>query len=181
MNRPLGRLLLTLLMMGFTVGVAASTTIIGTSDASLCFNESQMQFGNDPDYCTSALRNEYMSLADQAATYSNRGIIYSRRGEYEKALADHSMALSLVPGLAQVHINRGNVYHHLQQYESALVEYQAAAALEDPPDYLPYYNAGLTLLKLKREKEAVEMLEKALALAPETSSVRRRLLELTKP
>jgi tetratricopeptide (TPR) repeat protein len=69
----------------------------------------------------------------------------------------------------------------MEQYEAALKEYQTAADLDDPPGYLAYYNAGLTLLKLKREQEAVEMLEKALALAPENSMVRKRLLELIRP
>lgn len=179
MKRPVGRLFVCLILFGFTPWIKAATTIIGTSNASMCFNESQMQFASDPDYCTDALRNDNLSLNDRAATYSNRGIIYSRRGEYEKALADHTMALEFAPGSAQIHVNRGNVYHHLQQYEAALKEYQVAADLED--GYLAYYNAGLTLLKLKREKEAVEMLEKALSRAPENSIVRQRLLELIRP
>lgn len=181
MNRLVYQLFISMALIGLAGIAAASSTIIGSSNATLCYNESQIQFGNDPQYCTLALRNDNLSQSDQAATYSNRGIIYSRRGEYEKALADHNKAIELEPTMAQPYINRGNVYHHMQNLDAALQEYQKAIELATTPDYLPYYNAGLTLIKLKRDKEATEMLQQALTLAPELSSVRQRLLELTRP
>jgi tetratricopeptide (TPR) repeat protein len=116
--------------------------------------------------------------SDLAATYSNRGIISARKGDFEQALADHNKALELKPGLSQAHINRGNTYYHLGQFEAAIRDYKTALDKGDTPAYLPYYNYGLALIKLKRTQEAIKMLEKALAIAPEASQVKRKLEDL---
>ncbi len=155
--------------------VSASGTVLGANDAVLCFHESQMKFGDDPGSCTKALRNGALTRRDQAATYSNRGIIFARMDEYERALQDHNKAIELMPDMAQLYINRGNVYYRLRQYEEALREYQHATDMGSVPLYLPYFNAGLALLKLKRDAEAVTVLERALELAPESHKVQTRL------
>jgi tetratricopeptide (TPR) repeat protein len=156
----------------------SSVTTIGTSDAGLCYNESLLKFGTDTDYCTNAIRSRELTHSDLAATYSNRGIISARKGDFEQALADHNKALELKPGLSQAHINRGNTYYHLGQFEAAIRDYKTALDKGDTPAYLPYYNYGLALIKLKRTQEAIKMLEKALAIAPEASQVKRKLEDL---
>ena len=178
MNKAIIHLAIFVLLIVLSSAVAGSSvTTIGTSDAGLCYNESLLKFGTDTDYCTEAIRSRELTHSDLAATYSNRGIISARKGDFEQALADHNKALELKPGLSQAHINRGNAYYHLGQFEAALQDYQTALDKGDTPAYLPYYNYGLTLIKLKRIPEAIEMLEKALAIAPEASQVKKKLEE----
>jgi len=170
-----------LLMMLSGAVAGSSITTFGTTDAALCYNESLLKFGTDTDFCTEAIKSRELTRSDLAATYSNRGIISARKGDYEQALADHNKALELKPGLSQAHINRGNAYYHLGQFEAAIQDYQMALDKGDTPAYLPYYNYGLTLIKLKRTSEAIEMLEKALVIAPEASKVKKKLEDLMEP
>jgi tetratricopeptide (TPR) repeat protein len=155
----------------------AAETVLGTNDATLCFHESQMQFSRDPSPCTKALRNGDLTRRDQAATYSNRGIIYSKMDELAKALEDHNRAVEIMPNMAQAYINRGNVYFHLRRYEEALLEYQRAIEVSTGPLHLPHFNSGITLLKLKRYDEAVLSFEHALELAPESERVKKKLAQ----
>lgn len=158
----------------------ASQTILGPNDASLCYLESQLQFGRDPRSCNEALRHGDLTRRDQAATYSNRGIIYSKMDELEKALRDHNRAIELKPDLTQAYINRGNVFYHLRRYEEALLEYQRAIEMSEDSLYLPHYNSGIALLKLKRDDQAVIELELALEIAPELQRVKKKLAQARK-
>lgn len=169
-----------MLLFGQTVCVFGSQTILGPNDATLCFHESQLKFGRDPSSCTQALRHGDLTRRDQAATHSNRGIIYSRMDEYEKALQDHNRAIEIKPDLTQAYINRGNVYYHLRRYEEALLQYQRAIEMGNGPLYLPHFNSGVALLKLKRDDQAVMAFERALELAPESQRVKKKLAQAKK-
>ena len=164
-----------LFCLGFAFTASAAQTLLGENDAMLCFHESQLELGSRLSTCTSAIRMGELTKRDLAATYSNRGIIYAKRGEYEKALADHNEAIALQPEMAQALINRGNAYYHLRQYQQALDDYTQSIDLKGGPEYLPYYNSGLTLLKMKQDAEAVIAFEKALALSPDSSIVLKKL------
>jgi len=155
----------------------AAGTVLGANDATLCFHESQLQFGRDPSSCSAALRAGELTRRDQAATYSNRGIIHAKMDELEKALQDHNRAIEIKPDLNQAYINRGNVYFHLRRYEEALLEYQTAIEMVTSPLYLPHFNSGMALLKLKRIDEAVLAFERALEISPESERVKKKLAQ----
>jgi tetratricopeptide (TPR) repeat protein len=175
MKTRLTQILALIALCAHAVCAFPAGTILGANDATLCFHESQLQFGRDPSACTDALRNGDLTRRDQAATYSNRGIIYSKMDELLKALDDHNRAIEIKPDLTQAYINRGNVYFHLRRYEEALQEYKTAIEMSASPLYLPHFNSGIALLKLKRDDEAVLELEQALALAPDSERVKKKL------
>lgn len=154
----------------------AVTSTLGATDALLCFQESQILLtSNGLNYCTRAISQGNLTRRDLAATYSNRGIILSNSGKYERALRDHDKAISLKPDLAQAYINRGNVYHHLRQYQEALQDYHKAMELANGPRHIPYYNSGLTFLRLNRKTEAISAFEKALEFVPNSANIKRKL------
>lgn len=157
---------------------AASTTI-GSSDASRCFQESQFALSSAGiDYCDRAIASGDLTRRDLAATYSNRGIIYANIGKYQRALANHSKAIEIMPALGEAYINRGNVYFHLHDYALALSEYETAISLGARPAHTPLYNKALTLIRLNRKDEARNALEIALELAPGSTKIKQRLAEL---
>lgn len=157
-----------------------ASSVIGSTNARTCYEESQAYYSYAIATCDKAIRHDQLTRRDLAATYSNRGIIHSRKGELDSALGDHNSAIKLKSDLAQVFINRGNVYHHLKRFEDALTDYQTAIALHNGPLHIPYYNSGLTLLKMHRVEEAIGFLEKALDHAPDSRKIIRQLEDLKK-
>ena len=135
----------------------------------------------DVDACTKAIENKDLNVHDLAATYSNRGIIYSNIRQYKKSLADHDMAIQLMPTLAEAYVNRGNVYYHLQDYKRALADYDKAIELEAKPAVTSWFNKGLTLTRMKRFDDAKSAFEEALKLDPDSAVIKQRIAELDKP
>jgi tetratricopeptide (TPR) repeat protein len=66
--------------------------------------------------------------------YYDRGIIYSDRGEYQKAINDYSSAIE-IDGRIEAIYNRGGLYYHLEQYFLALKDFLKFKELDfgDPP------------------------------------------------
>jgi len=159
-----------------SISTLAVTTTLGSTDAVLCFQESKILVtSNGLNYCNRAIAQGDLTKRDLAATYSNRGIILANSGAYERAIRDHDKAISLKPDLAQAYINRGNVYHHIGQYQEALEDYQRAIELANGPRHIPFYNRGLTLLKINRQAEAISAFESALGFAPDSANIKEKL------
>ena len=174
--------LFTICLVASNYCLAQAETTIGTSDAERCFNESRLgALSSDVDVCTRALKDKNLNVHDLAATYSNRGIIYSNIHDYKKSLADHNKAIELLPTLGEAYVNRGNVYYHLQDYERALADYDKAIELKAKPLVTSWFNKGLTLTRMKRYDDARSAFEEALKLNPDSSVIKQRIAELGKP
>jgi len=175
-SNVIGRFNILLIILLNSVAAFAVTTTLGASDAVLCFQESRILLSSRGlQHCNRAIKQGDLTKRDLAATYSNRGIILSNSGHYERAIRDHNKAISLKPDLAQAYINRGNVYHHLSRFEEALNDYQKAMQLANGPRHIPYYNSGLTLLRLNRKEEAISAFERALEFAPDSANIKKKL------
>lgn len=162
--------------------LAQAETTLGSSDAERCYQQTLFMPGTgDVDICTKALEDDDLDLHDRAATYSNRGILYSQYKEYHKALADHDKAIELMPSLGKAYINRGNVYFHLKEYDKALADYDKAIELKAQPLVTCWYNKGLTLIELRRKVEARAALQQALKLAPNSLVIQEKLAGLGEP
>ena len=174
--------LLTICLIASSYCLAQAETTIGTSDAERCYNESRLgAMATDVDACTKALKDKNLNVHDLAATYSNRGIIYSNIHDYKKSLADHDKAIELMPELAEAYVNRGNVYYHLQDYQRALADYNKAIELKAKPPVTSWFNKALTLTRMKRFDEARSAFEEALKLDPDSSVIKQRIAELASP
>src|SRR5262249_15805473 len=70
-----------------------------------------------------------------AAAYINRGVTWTAKREYDRALADYSAALHLDSGQADAYINRGVAWTAKREYDRALDDYAVALRLHPPhPD-----------------------------------------------
>lgn len=162
--------------------VAASSTTIGATDAQRCFDESRLPLSDyGLTYCDNAIKKGDLTRRDLAATLSNRGIILARIGRYSEALQDHEKAIATLPNLAELYINRGNAYYHTLDYASALEDYRRAADLEAHPRHTPWYNMGLTHMRLRQLEEARQAFERALELSPGSDKIRAQLESLADP
>lgn len=88
---------------------------------------SEMQLGHTDagfqDYSRSLELHEY------AGVRYNRGLIYSRRKEYEKAIADFTRAIELEPGRSQYRTQRAIAYYNLGEVEKVIEDCEKAIEL----------------------------------------------------
>ncbi len=161
---------------------AASSTTLGSTDAQRCFDESRLPLSDyGLTYCDTAIKKGDLTRRDLAATLSNRGIILARNGRYTEALMDHERAIATLPDMAELYINRGNAHYHTLDYASALADYQKAADLGASPLHTPWYNMGLTYMRLQQTDEAKQAFERALESSPGSEKIRSQLESLKEP
>ncbi|MCB1693445.1 MAG: tetratricopeptide repeat protein [Pseudomonadales bacterium] len=158
---------------------AASSTTLGSDDATRCYQESRLVVSEAGlEFCNRAIVRGELTRRDLAATYSNRGIINANLGRFTDALADHNKAISLAPDLAEAYINRGNTYYQTRDFDLAVADYDKAAAMEAEPRHVPYYNKALTLIKMKRLDEAKAAFKEALVFLPDSRKIKSQLEQL---
>jgi len=171
--------LFVLLMLSSSQVLGVSSSVLGTSEAQRCFEESRMVLSmSGADACTKAIDHGDLTRRDLAATYSNRGIIYSNNGEFQRALSDHNKAIKLKPNLGQAYINRGNVHYHLRDFSEALQDYEMAMTLGNVPLLIALYNQGLVLVRLHRNGDAIAAFEAALEISPDSVKIQKQLQTL---
>jgi lipoprotein NlpI len=83
--------------------------------------------------CTRVIQNRRTSKQDRASAHHNRGLAYRANGDHERAIADYSEAIRLVPKDADVHFDRGLAYLYDGNPAKALADALQASRL-DPSD-----------------------------------------------
>ena len=78
-----------------------------------------------------------------AAGYNKRGIAWSEKRDYERAIADYNEALRLNPQYHFAYYNRGNAWRSKRDYERAIADYSEALRI-NPQYALAYANRGHT-------------------------------------
>ncbi len=74
--------------------------------------------------------------------YTNRGVEYEIKKEFDKAIADHDEAIKVDSRNWVAYNNRGNAYAGKREYDKAIADYDQAIKLN--PKYAEaYYNRGL--------------------------------------
>ena len=159
---------------------SAAETVIGTSQAERCFNSAVATSSphTAADACTDAIRDEPLGRRDLAATYVNRGILFSRRGRHEDAYADFTEALEMEPALVHALINRGNTLLRMKRFDEALADYESAVFYSEGRDPLVFFNRSLAYEQLGRKASAREDLVRAVQLDPESRAYREALASL---
>ncbi len=104
-----------------------------------------------------------------------RAQIYSRQGEYEKAIDDCRAALRNDPEYKAALYTLAHALRMTGHDEESIVTYEKLAEL-DPNDYKPPLNIGRIRLQLGEVDRAVSVLELAIGLDPERSAMAHNLL-----
>jgi len=78
------------------------------------------------DACTTMIdsRNQLTYL-----TYFNRGFAYSKKGQYDKAIADYTSAIALDPQSERLYQARASAYESMKNYDKALGDWNKAVEL----------------------------------------------------
>ncbi len=89
-----------------------------------------------------------------ALAHSQDGEVYSKNGDYEKAIQEFNEALRLNPGLASAHYNRGEIYFQRGDYQQAIRDFTRTIGLA--PDYtFAYYSRGVANERTGEIEEAI--------------------------
>ncbi len=109
--------------------------------------------------------------------YVNRGIAYTFNRDWDRALDDFTMALSIGPPSAGVYADRGMVYGFVNQPEKALADFSGAIRL-DPENVKALFNRGVTYGNMGQNREAIADFTKVLAMEPSYASAYSALTTL---
>ena len=103
---------------------------------------------------------------NDAALFSNRGVVLKDMKRFDEALASFDRALAIEPRFAAAHVNRGNALRALERWDQALVSYGRALAIR-PNDARTIHNRGVALYRLGRYDDALASFDSAIALGPD--------------
>jgi tetratricopeptide (TPR) repeat protein len=104
--------------------------------------------------CTRALSSGRYDRRNLAITYSNRANQLERKGEYDKAIADHNTAIRTDPTYAAGYMHRGNAYARHGEFDRAIADQSEAIRL-NPKDADAYYNRGYTYSHVGDHERAI--------------------------
>ena len=97
--------------------------------------------------------------------YNDRGVDYSRKGDYDLALKEFSKALAIDQRAAEIYNNRGIAYSKKGQYDLAIADFKKA--LEIRPESAEFnYNLGITYAKEGQLELGISKVNRAIEINP---------------
>jgi tetratricopeptide (TPR) repeat protein len=81
--------------------------------------------------------------AQDAASYTDRGIDWFQKGEYAKAIADYTEAIRLNPNNSLAYNNRGIAWATKGEYDKAIADFSQALAADKPPVGVAFFDKVL--------------------------------------
>jgi tetratricopeptide (TPR) repeat protein len=139
-------LLCAAILAGSAPLAAAQVTVIGGGISRECYEAVKFGVGRPADaeaLCTRAIDLEAMNLSNKAATYTNRGVLRMRQGDFDEALSDYSLSKRLKPTIGATWLNEGAAYIFKKDYNSALVSLEKAIELNSEDLFAAYYNRAI--------------------------------------
>ena len=127
--------LLALGLTAFTGSAQAQLVVLGKGHAAQCYDYAFS--GNNGsrtalETCSDAL-DTVISRKDRAATYVNRGLLYMRKGDQEKAMTDYTSAIDIKPDLTQAYVNQGASFIRLKKFDAAIEALNTALEDKESP------------------------------------------------
>ena len=97
--------------------------------------------------------------------YNNRGLVYYKAGQFDRAVADFQKAVTLQSSYIDAYSNLGMALFKIGRFDEAIETFDAALAL-DPANYKAYNNRALVLGAMGKFDKAVEDYNRVIALKP---------------
>ncbi len=101
--------------------------------------------------------------SDNAEAHYDRGVIYRKNGDCDRAIAEHTKAIELKPNYIEAYRGRGTAYYHKSDYVSAIKDYTKVIDLR--PNYAEaYYDRGTAYYRKGNYDRAIAEYTKAIEL-----------------
>lgn len=113
----------------------------------------------------SALVETFRNDQSSAKIHDEQGVAYSKKGQYDLAIAEFDKALRIVPLAAEIYNNRGITYSKKGEYNLAISDFTRALEI-NRNDAPVYYNRGITFAIIMRFDLALADFDKCLELDP---------------
>jgi tetratricopeptide (TPR) repeat protein len=78
--------------------------------------------------------NGGMGLVEDSAAYLNCGIAYYNKGDYDRAIANFTQAITLNPNDAEAYNSRGTAHGAKGDHDKAIADYETALRID--PNYI---------------------------------------------
>jgi tetratricopeptide (TPR) repeat protein len=110
-------------------------------------------------------KGKYAKPKDQKLdlAYTEQGIAYSKKGQYEKAIEQYNKALEVNPNCALAYYNRSVAYTGMGEYDRAVSDCTKALQL-NPRHASSYYSRGVSYWHLGSRNQAIKDLQAAAKL-----------------
>ena len=133
---------------------------------------------------TQTIKDPNTSNFDKKNAYINRGVVYFRQKQYQKAIADytkvikdwnHNIKTDIAPTKSQLlnaYVNRGIAYSSLEKpkHQLAIEDYNKAIAIK--PYYVDaYINRGIAYSGTGKHERAIRDYTKAISIAPQNADI----------
>jgi tetratricopeptide (TPR) repeat protein len=76
--------------------------------------------------CTADIQSGDYDAANLPAIFTNRGLAYDSKGQYDLAIQDYDQAVKLAPWFADAFKSRGDAYQDKGEYRRAVSDYDSA-------------------------------------------------------
>lgn len=96
--------------------------------------------------------------------YYFRGLAFLNTDQFDKAIEDFDMAVSLEPYFSDAFLNRGNAFEKIGRFDKAIENFDKAIALR--PSYEAYFNRGMTFEQMGLPDKAIADYDSAIAVNP---------------
>lgn len=116
--------------------------------------------------CDEGIR-EATLRADVAATHVNRGVLFMRKGETEKAIEDFEKGLKIRPEMSEAYINLGAALYFADRYDEALTALNTALEMNTEKRADALFNRALVLERQGDIRAAYYDLKEAIELRPD--------------
>lgn len=150
-------------------GVARSQPAASpATDAELCRNTTNLDLAIK--HCSAAIDARKANNELLAQWYVLRGMRLGEKGDYDRAIADHTTALKLDAKVRLANYYRGKAYSNKGEFELAIADFDAAARLRSD-DPVVYHARGIELMVRGDYARAIADFDKALQLEPKAEGV----------
>lgn len=165
------------LAAGLATAAFAQVSVIGDGLVTQC---SAMALAGDDsnealNACTRAIQDELLTPGNMAKTYVNRGVIYLRQGELDRAETDFAAAEVLRPDLAEIYVNRSVVLMRRGQWRDAIDTLDHGLSLNPTEPEKAYFNRAMAREQLDDLSGAFADLSRAAELKPDWALPQREL------
>ncbi len=128
---------------------------------------------NDPDLsiggCTAIIQAGGETNVNLAIAFTNRGIAYNDKRQYDRAIQDFDQAIRLNPSHADAWASRGNAYQEKGEHDKAIADFDRVLRLT-PNDASAFYNRGNGYFGKGQYDRAIQDYDQASRLRPNHAS-----------